>query len=351
MRGNRLKTLIKWPRQRSIPACAGEPSIVCRCGSCRQVYPRVCGGTFAGCVSGVAGGGLSPRVRGNRGGGGGRGCHAGSIPACAGEPAASRSRTAWVRVYPRVCGGTGSDRVAQDASVGLSPRVRGNRPRGGDDDGQRGSIPACAGEPRRSPAGTGELEVYPRVCGGTMVDQHVKDGQQDLSPRVRGNQAPDPEVREVVGSIPACAGEPQSARQRGPVPWVYPRVCGGTACPASLPPWFEGLSPRVRGNLVRFPCEPVSHRSIPACAGEPSPTTSMTAVKTVYPRVCGGTPIRLPGEPRREGLSPRVRGNRQLKLNIHSTPRSIPACAGEPQAAFCAEYLIEVYPRVCGGTT
>ena len=76
------------------------------------VYPRVCGGTLAGCLSGVA-----------------------------------ETR----EVYPRVCGGTNfiRDFLKCLSLWGLSPRVRGNphpqrhvRP----PLNQR-SIPACAGEP------------------------------------------------------------------------------------------------------------------------------------------------------------------------------------------------------------
>ena len=49
-----------------------------------------------------------------------------------------------------------------------------------------------------------------------------------LSPRVRGNHRPLHVGAAVVGSIPACAGEPRlelGVLGRGR---VYPRVCGGT---------------------------------------------------------------------------------------------------------------------------
>ena len=52
------------------------------------------------------------------------------------------------------------------------------------------------------------------------------------------------------GSIPACAGEPRESSFGQPLSGVYPRVCGGT--PAGMMPMntAAGLSPRVRGNLV-----------------------------------------------------------------------------------------------------
>ena len=52
-----------------------------------------------------------------------------------------------------------------------------------------------------------------------------------------------------------------------------------------------GLSPRVRGNRVSTQEKSYSIGSIPACAGEPNPELTLAAVSGVYPRVCGGTLI------------------------------------------------------------
>ena len=53
----------------------------------KRVYPRVCGGTILTMIGMTLTHGLSPRVRGNRGGATATGVMARSIPACAGEPA------------------------------------------------------------------------------------------------------------------------------------------------------------------------------------------------------------------------------------------------------------------------
>ena len=55
-----------------------------------------------------------------------------------------------------------------------------------------------------------------------------------------------------------------------------------------------------------------------------------TADVEVYPRVCGGTRPAATNPSTRYGLSPRVRGNRALKIHGQGIYRSIPACAGEP---------------------
>ena len=50
----------------------------------------------------------------------------GSIPACAGEPPAYQGASSAPRVYPRVCGGTGNNRLPVAQGQGLSPRGRGS---------------------------------------------------------------------------------------------------------------------------------------------------------------------------------------------------------------------------------
>ena len=220
-----------YPVQRSIPACAGEPVERIAPGVHPGVYPRVCGGTVPppGDKLGVAG--LSPRVRGNRRRTGG--CHApdGSIPACAGEPRSTERSDRARGVYPRVCGGTRSLSSDASSAPGLSPRVRGNHVDSPPDDGDDRSIPACAGEPAAGPSLAKDARVYPRVCGGTGVTAFFARGGQGLSPRVRGNLVAALAIGFVVWSIPACAGEPAGTASSTWRCGVYPRVCGGT-CPA-----------------------------------------------------------------------------------------------------------------------
>ena len=74
-----------------------------------------------------------------------------------------------------------------------------------------GSIPACAGEPWLCPRRVTIPAVYPRVCGGTAGDGHIGDALSGLSPRVRGNRGDLLIGHNQRGSIPACAGEPWAA--------------------------------------------------------------------------------------------------------------------------------------------
>ena len=147
VRGNRPTGISAKAPGGSIPACAGEPPPGVRWWRPLSVYPRVCGGTREGQASAAtAGSGLSPRVRGNLRFRAFSIVSRRSIPACAGEPCLSVRKQSGIRVYPRVCGGTKTSLAVCKQAVGLSPRVRGNPP-GIVDYVRAGSIPACAGEP------------------------------------------------------------------------------------------------------------------------------------------------------------------------------------------------------------
>ena len=270
-----------------------------------------------------------------------------------------------------MCGGTLVTMGPFEFLLGLSPRVRGNLRITGVPGRCQGSIPACAGEPRRFlrlrllvgvyPRVCGGTaypthrtaftrRVYPRVCGGTRGRRRCRCRRPGLSPRVRGNLAEVPHAGAGPRSIPACAGEPRPSGYFRRGRRVYPRVCGGTRhrdhdC---RPVW--GLSPRVRGNQSQCGQMATPLRSIPACAGEPAELDFHCARSKVYPRVCGGTQGHGHQLQSRLGLSPRVRGNPACPPALPGHIRSIPACAGEPHRVDPHCSSPRVYPRVCGGT-
>ena len=249
--------------------------------------------------------GLSPRLRGNHStlGSVPYRDHGRSIPAPAGEPSQSESGTngSRSRVYPRACGGTApvssgiienltvypracggtfvpTNRILSCASVGLSPRLRGN--------------------PLR------RLAAITTTYGA------------GLSPRLRGNRrnasAPNYHRRAVYPR--ACGGTSTlTLRWRKPPVEVYPRACGGTS--RTLTDLDLGLA-----------------RSIPAPAGEPATLSSTPSRNTVYPRACGGTLYVKQPMYSDHGLSPRLRGNHQPQNSRcrRTLGRSIPAPAGEP---------------------
>ena len=169
------------------------------------------------------------------------------------------------------------------------------------------------------------------MCGGTASGAHARQRKTGLSPRVRGNHDGRQHGEGRDRSIPACAGEPRPPTSLSRVGAVYPRVCGGTRLHVHKLRHKGGLSPRVRGNRPGGKLLGFQVWSIPACAGEPLDDLGGLAHQEVYPRVCGGTGAGRNSPHRGEGLSPRVRGNPAATVRVRERAGSIPACAGEPR--------------------
>ena len=246
--GNRMPAPGRPSASRSIPACAGEPGHGRAPNRVERVYPRVRGGTFSSAAILFAIYGLSPRARGNHTAAYLYGKGIRSIPACAGEPWRRMITLRSSKVYPRVRGGTAELGDPYLYLQGLSPRARGNRGRMEGAQGCIRSIPACAGEPGDDKAAKKLLTVYPRVRGGTLRLSVRWFPIPGLSPRARGNLITHQWSHKPNRSIPACAGEPSiSIRQCNNIQ-VYPRVRGGTRDKSPRSRCRYGLSPRARGN-------------------------------------------------------------------------------------------------------
>ena len=156
--------------------------------------------------------------------------------------------------------------------------------------------------------------VYPRACGGTEYTNSPGLLHTGLSPRVRGNLRCRDACASFQRSIPARAGEPETAAShlaRCCSTGLSPRVRGNHHLRLGWSRSTLGLSPRVRGNLLL-------HRDMAVC--------------------------------RSAGLSPRVRGNLDLLQSVVLHRRSIPARAGEPPVLPDMQFPQPVYPRACGGT-
>ena len=350
-RGNQPSRRRRWRCPRSIPAWAGEPAPARKPPCASGVYPRVGGGTDYHQGHRHPTSGLSPRGRGNPLLTGTLRWKKGSIPAWAGEPVSLASRFPPIGVYPRVGGGTHSWAGRLRASSGLSPRGRGNHHPAIAHDGLDRSIPAWAGEPPPRARTLPPVSVYPRVGGGTVHVLNRRPSLAGLSPRGRGNRVQRWDVRTRCGSIPAWAGEPLLGPLGVITQTVYPRVGGGTGMARKTSQSALGLSPRGRGNPHAAIIPRGPGRSIPAWAGEPTCRTGSRRFRMVYPRVGGGTGPPCVVTEAVHGLSPRGRGNRRGQYKDTGEGRSIPAWAGEPRPGLSTRKEQTVYPRVGGGTS
>ena len=167
-------------------------------------------------------------MRGNRGFFSAIHVNSGSIPAHAGKPLPGPSPVISHGVYPRACGETRNASGAPAADEGLSPRMRGNQGPGHVRQRPRGSIPAHAGKPARPAIPPTAVKVYPRACGETSLKILPGGGSMGLSPRMRGNRQASRNWPFSIGSIPAHAGKPPIFPAVQVLYRVYPRACGET---------------------------------------------------------------------------------------------------------------------------
>ena len=168
--------------------------------------------------------------------------------------------------------------------------------------------------------------------GGTYLKRKVTQRLQGLSPHARGNRRWTTKCCYDLGSIPACAGEPRQGDVANTVGEVYPRMRGGTKAAIDTCCPYSGLSPHARGNHCSPVSVGVLIGSIPACAGEPTAVATQVTALGVYPRMRGGTEIDAFPIVQNWGLSPHARGNHRRWIELAPSTGSIPACAGEPHS-------------------
>ncbi len=273
----------------------------------------------------------------------------GSIPACAGEPRTDGQRRKGARVHPRLRGG--AERRAQDGDLGEgpSPPARGSPLALPAHEAAEGSIPACAGEPRGESLARVRSGVHPRLRGGAVATEPAPIVTLGPSPPARGSRCRAPRPCTDAGSIPACAGEPGSRTFTTRATWVHPRLRGGAPPLLPLARRSGGPSPPARGSLDRLAGDSSTRGSIPACAGEPTrrPWRSFTA--GVHPRLRGGAPRAEAVRVMCRGPSPPARGSPAAGSDDGVGDGSIPACAGEPPRSTRCGHPGRVHPRLRGG--
>ena len=169
MRGNPVSLPLGDFARGSIPTHAGKPKRAKSCSPASKVYPHACGETRAQLLANKASWGLSPRMRGNQYR---RPCAhnaARSIPTHAGKPGINCACVAWKKVYPHACGETEPRKSDRRLCRGLSPRMRGNRRHGGIGCSHTRSIPTHAGKPDIAVPSRRSSRVYPHACGETFL--------------------------------------------------------------------------------------------------------------------------------------------------------------------------------------
>ena len=192
--------------RRFIPACAGNTRSQQESSTRNSVHPRVCGEHGKVLEIILKQTGSSPRVRGTRRHSSRASLISRFIPACAGNTPVVTSAPRAHSVHPRVCGEHAVGPPVPPTVYGSSPRVRGTRLPCLTGLAEVRFIPACAGNTLRLHRKALRWPVHPRVCG-EHVAQHVAEQRSiGSSPRVRGTRLWTGLKSARRRFIPACAG-------------------------------------------------------------------------------------------------------------------------------------------------
>ena len=119
-------------------------------------------------------------------------------------------------------------REGNPRASGLSPRMRGNLRNERRKKIAERSIPTHAGKPARQTPSACSRWVYPHACGETRSAGSNRMQSMGLSPRMRGNRRPCCIFIPSIRSIPTHAGKPIGRSRIAPARRVYPHACGET---------------------------------------------------------------------------------------------------------------------------
>ena len=128
----------------------------------------------------------------------------------------------------------------------------------------------------------------------------------------------------------------------------HPRACGANAVMCSYSLARCGSSPRVRGKRCACGLRDMSHRIIPARAGQTRCGVLPCRPPSDHPRACGANSVAIQLYHCNVGSSPRVRGKRFDGLDGETVHRIIPARAGQTRRRCSRVYRRSDHPRACG---
>ena len=292
--------------------------------------------------------GSSPRLRGTRPDAGHGDPRERFIPAPAGNTPRTRTRTSTRTVHPRACGEHATLVTEEADPSGSSPRLRGTRKRASPIEPGGRFIPAPAGNTPPSGRSACGWAVHPRACGEHLKRKTIETPEAGSSPRLRGTRPHQVPGRHRRRFIPAPAGNTSCAGWNTGISTVHPRACGEHTSTNSAGGLSIGSSPRLRGTHVRRNGCLGQRRFIPAPAGNTCEIIARRGDFSVHPRACGEhlRNNRAPG--RFFGSSPRLRGTLGFARRDEGFKRFIPAPAGNTPPTGSDDWEPPVHPRACG---
>ena len=150
--------------------------------------------------------------------------------------------------------------------------------------------------------------VYPRAYGEHSVSMRLTSCDPGLSPCIRGTLSLMTHIYHSIRFIPVHTGNTLKASVAPTIEAVYPRAYGEHAFTAGYNMRFVGLSPCIRGTLIRLVYVSSRGRFIPVHTGNTLPPSE----------------INVPNY----GLSPCIRGTRFEAICLEYQMRFIPVHTG-----------------------
>ena len=211
----------------------------------------------------------------------------GSIPARAGQTSMIWPANTACRVDPRSRGADPPNRGGAFAGVGRSPLARGRPDRRGDAKLGAGSIPARAGQTIPDSGSDLRLRVDPRSRGADACGALTRYPDGGRSPLARGRHNKFRYTQPRQRSIPARAGQTPRRLQSRARSGVDPRSRGADGDSGSVRITREGRSPLARGRHQRGRRPLPAGGSIPARAGQTPRLVDPASPREVDPRSRG----------------------------------------------------------------
>ncbi len=214
-----------------------------------------------------------------------------------------------------------------------------------------GIIPADAGNTGRMSASGSPGRDHPRGCGEHALDMLEIRLLAGSSPRMRGTRGPQRCSMRPGRIIPADAGNTWLSNTARSIGEDHPRGCGEHIDHVSKV-WDDGgSSPRMRGTLVGGLRVNAVHGIIPADAGNTSSGAPLRPGCGDHPRGCGEHWMKTSANAAEDGSSPRMRGTHLVGGLESADGGIIPADAGNTMSTSFSLASPPDHPRGCGEHT
>ncbi len=344
-RGTRWWATGKEARSRFIPAGAGNTFTLKHFVSSMSVHPRRRGEHASPEATATCTRGSSPQARGTRPGPAAAAGRNRFIPAGAGNTDAWSIFMRRTSVHPRRRGEHDTDKRLMRISGGSSPQARGTQIADLAGYTPDRFIPAGAGNTPRPRTSVSSSAVHPRRRGEHGKIVGINRTVPGSSPQARGTRFLRLLALGVARFIPAGAGNTFGDRQDIHQLSVHPRRRGEHPGGSGLPGDQDGSSPQARGTLMTRHGMRLHRRFIPAGAGNTSLIEASASGSSVHPRRRGEHAWLLLSGMTISGSSPQARGTPSRVCEARLSHRFIPAGAGNTTPPRCSPRGPAVHPR------